>query len=236
MIKLTKRLAAAAALVIPGGPVADIGTDHGYIPVALCESGSCPSAIAADVAPGPLSAASAHVRQAGLADRIDCRLGNGLQCLQPHEVSGVVICGMGGPLMIRILEDSPAVLEALHFMVLQPQSGAAALRRYLYEKGWHIDEEALVYEEGRLYEILRALPGEQEALPDWLYEIGPVNWQRQEPLVLQQVAGLVDRKRRILEGLQKSAAPLAEQIAELQGEIKDWEERICQYKCSKSST
>ena len=193
-MKLTARLEAAVSLIPPGSVIADIGTDHAYIPVAVCESGRCPSAIAADIVPGPLAAAVSHVRGAGLADRIDCRLGDGLTCVQKGEADGAVICGMGGPLMVKILSASYDVWQSLSFAVLQPQSEAGVLRRYLYEQGWHIEDERLVIDDGRFYEMMRAVPGRTEALPDWLYEIGPVNWQRRDKLLCRKIEILMETK------------------------------------------
>lgn len=168
-MQLTPRLEAAVSLIPKGSVIADIGTDHAYIPVYTCETGWCPSAIAADIVPGPLAAARAHVEGAGLQDRIDCRLGDGLTCVESGEADGAVICGMGGSLMIKILQQSYDVWQSFDFVVLQPQSDSGDLRRYLYEKDWHIEDERLVIDDGRLYELLRAVPGKAEALPEWQY-------------------------------------------------------------------
>lgn len=221
-MKLTDRLAAAVSLIPQGAVIADIGTDHAYIPVAVCESGQCPSAIAADIVPGPLAAAVAHVRGAGLTDRIDCRLGDGLTCVEAGEVDGAVICGMGGPLMVRILQTSYEVWQSLKFVVLQPQSDAGSLRRYLYEHGWHIEDERLVIDDGRLYELMRAVPGKAEALPDWLYDIGPVNWQRRDSLLGRKIDILMETKGHILEGLKKSRKDVHERIEKIESELRFW--------------
>ncbi|MGN0947716.1 class I SAM-dependent methyltransferase [uncultured Megasphaera sp.] len=227
-MKLTARLEAAVSLIPPGSVIADIGTDHAYIPVAVCESGRCPSAIAADIVPGPLAAAVSHVRGAGLADRIDCRLGDGLTCVQKGEADGAVICGMGGPLMVKILSASYDVWQSLSFAVLQPQSEAGVLRRYLYEQGWHIEDERLVIDDGRFYEMMRAVPGRTEALPDWLYEIGPVNWQRRDKLLCRKIEILMETKGRILTGLKKSRKDVRARIEALEKELHFWRNVLCQ--------
>ena len=225
---LTGRLLAAALLIPHGRTIADIGTDHGYLPVYACEQGIVPHAVAADVVPGPLHAAIAHVQGAGLADRIDCRLGDGLTCVQPGEVDGAVICGMGGPLMVRILRASPKVWQQMQFLILQPQSDAGALRRFMYEQGWHIEEETLLVDDGRLYEMMRAVPGKRDLLPYWMYEIGPVNWARKDALLARKIDVLIDTKRRICQGLQKSHADKSRQIQALEDEIASWEDKKCQ--------
>jgi tRNA (adenine22-N1)-methyltransferase len=233
-VKLTARLGAAAALVPGSTSIADIGTDHGYIPVYLCSEGICSHAIAADIVPGPLQAAICHVRDAGLAQRIDCRLGDGLTCVAPHEVGGAVFCGMGGSLMIKILQASPAVWASLHFLVLQPQSDSGALRRFLYESAWHIDEETLLTEDGRLYEILRAVPGKRQLLPDWLYELGPVNWQRRDSLLQRRIDLLIGQKKHIVQGMAKSRTDTSQAIHILEKEISRLEDILCQLQLEKS--
>lgn len=225
---LTGRLLAAASLIPQGRTIADIGTDHGYLPVYACEKGIVPRAVAADIVPGPLQAATAHVQGAGLTDVIDCRLGDGLTCLTPGEVDGAVICGMGGPLMVKILQASPQVWRQMQFLILQPQSDAGALRRFIYEQDWHIEEETLLIDDGRFYEMMRAVPGKADLLPSWLYDIGPVNWQRKDPLLARKIDMLIDKKTRICQGLRKSHEDKSQQIQALEDEITSWEDKKCQ--------
>lgn len=227
-MKLTARLAAAVSLIPKGSIIADIGTDHAYIPVYVCSEGICPRAIAADIGRGPLMAAAAHVRGSGLTAKIDCRLGDGLTCLEPGEADGAVLCGMGGPLMVRILSQSYALWQSLQFVVLQPQSEAGLLRRYLYEQGWHIEAEKLVIDDHRFYELLRAVPGKAAALPDWQYEIGPLNWQHRDPLLKRKIGLLLDKKKHILQGLSKSHGDVAAKMQELIKEIQFWSDLSCQ--------
>ena len=227
-MQLTPRLEAAVSLIPKGTVIADIGTDHAYIPVHTCETGWCPSAIAADIVPGPLAAAKAHVAGAGLSDRIDCRLGDGLTCVETGEADGAVICGMGGSLMIKILHQSYDLWQSLKFGVLQPQSDSGDLRRFLYEAGWHIEDEKMVIDDGRLYELLRAVPGKAEALPDWQYELGPVNWQRRDGLLVRKIEILMETKGRILAGLKKSRRDLHVQIEALEKDLSFWRDMKCQ--------
>ena len=227
-MKLSGRLAAAASLIPNHKVIADIGTDHGYIPVYMCQEGHCPKAIAADIMPGPLQAAVTHVRQSGLADRIDCRLGDGLTCIQTGEADGAVICGMGGPLIVSILQASPVVWQEMEFLVLQPQSDSGAVRQYLYEAGWHIEAEEMLVEDGRLYEMMRAVPG-REAMPaPWLCDIGPVNWQRKHPLLVRKIESLIGKKEHLRAGWTKSRSDMSAQIQALDEEIRHWREIIWQ--------
>lgn len=225
-MNITDRLLAAANFIPAGKTFADIGTDHGYLPVYMCSRNALLHTIAADIGEGPLTAARQHAAAAGLTGRIDCRLGDGLTCLAPGEVDGAVICGMGGPLMVRILSASPQVWKRMEFLVLQPQTDAAALRRFLYGEGWHLDAETLVMDSGRLYEIMRAVPGREALLPPWQYEIGPVNWNQKTALLKEKIKQLIDKKEHILAGLKKSRHHT--DITEAEADIQEWRDRLCQ--------
>lgn len=229
MIHLTKRLQAAAGLVPEGACIADIGTDHAYLPVALCTSGRCLSAIAADIAVGPLSAARSHVQGAGLASSIECRQSDGLQHIRPGEVDGAVFCGMGGPLIEHLLEQSPDVVRSLSFLILQPQSHASRLRRYVYSQGWHITAERLVEEEGRLYEMMKAEPGCGEIPDDWLYDVGPCNWQTRNPLLPRLIRQLIEKDRMICQGLEKSQQDQGGRQEQFRTHIQTMEALLCRY-------
>ena len=134
-MELSKRLAAIAAMAEPGDRLADIGTDHGYLPIYLVEQNIAPSAIAMDVVEGPLARAFAHVREHGLEEKIVLRKSDGFEKLLPGEADAAVIAGMGGPLMIRILEEGKKTAESLKYLILSPQSDIPAVRRYLKSGG-----------------------------------------------------------------------------------------------------
>ena len=102
---LSIRMQAVADLVSDGMRIADIGTDHGFVPIALVSAGRCPYAVAADVRRGPLSHAAENIRKYGLSEVIETRLSDGLEKIKPGEADSIIIAGMGGMLMIRILEE-----------------------------------------------------------------------------------------------------------------------------------
>ena len=156
MHKLDERLACVASLVRPGHRLADIGTDHAYLPVYLVESGVCPSAIASDIGVGPLETARQTVCAAGLQERIDLRLGNGLSTLAPGEAEDIVIAGMGGETIVEILEVAEFVRDARVRLVLQPMSHAEDLRRWLLTHGFEIVCERLVMDGRHMYPVLAA--------------------------------------------------------------------------------
>lgn len=170
---LSKRLFAVAGLVTPGLRLADVGTDHGYIPLWLIEEGIVPSAIAMDVNEGPLERARENIKSHGLEEKIQTRLSDGVQALEPGEAQSLVIAGMGGSLVIRILQEGPAVLEAAEEVILQPQSDIWKVRRFLAETGYRIAEERMVMEDGKFYPMMRAVHGDSGEMSDIDYLYGP---------------------------------------------------------------
>ena len=156
MTHLDKRLSAVAALVRRGSRLADIGTDHAYLPVYLVERGICPSAIASDIGEGPLDAARRTVAAAGLTREIPCRLGNGLVTVSSDEVEDVAIAGMGGETIAAILEAAPWVQDARLRLILQPMTHAEDLRRWLLTNGFAVLEEHLIRDNRHLYPVLAA--------------------------------------------------------------------------------
>nr|WP_317331677.1 class I SAM-dependent methyltransferase [uncultured Romboutsia sp.] len=155
-MKLTDRLLKIASLVTKGKKVADIGTDHGYIPVYLLNKGYIDFAILADVNKGPLENAKSEVRHNNLTDKVDLRLGSGIEVLNENEVDEVIIAGMGGILISELLEAKKSVAHNLDKLILQPMQAQGELRKYLLNNGYEILDEALVKEDFRIYEIIVA--------------------------------------------------------------------------------
>ena len=141
MMELSKRLQAVADLVTADYKLADIGTDHAYIPICLIQQKKIAEAVALDVNEGPLQRAEEHIRENGLEAEIETRLSNGFQALQPGEVRSAVIAGMGGGLVIRILTEGEEVVRKLEECILQPQSEIEKVRAFLLEKGYEFLEE-----------------------------------------------------------------------------------------------
>lgn len=156
MITLDKRLSAVAALVRPGSRLADIGTDHAYLPVHLVQAGVCPSAIASDIGAGPLDAARRTVTENGLTSEIALRLGNGLATVSAGEVEDIAIAGMGGETIVAILEAAPWVQNEGVRLILQPMTRAEDLRRWLLTHGFSVLEEHLIIDGRHLYPVLAA--------------------------------------------------------------------------------
>ena len=162
-VKLSPRLQTALLYVRRGGVVADVGTDHAYLPISLCEQGiltpaadGAICAVAADINAGPVERATIHIAAAGLTGRIVTVKTDGLCGLDIYDPSDVIIFGMGGELIASILAASPWVARDGRRLILQPMTHAADLRRYLLTAGWQIVGEAVSREGERIYQTLCA--------------------------------------------------------------------------------
>lgn len=163
MVKISNRLTTAAALVTQGYTLADVGTDHGYIPIYLLQQEKIPSAIAMDINEGPLERAKEHITLYGLQAYIQTRLSDGVAALKPGEVEAVLIAGMGGGLVMHILKDGEKVCQSAKELILQPQSEIEHVREFLREKGYTILAEDMVYEDGKFYPMMKVqYQGENE--------------------------------------------------------------------------
>lgn len=171
MIKLNPRLARCAALV-SGDYVIDIGTDHGYLPCFLVESGVCRGAFACDIAEGPLLAAKEHIAALGLGDKVTTVLSDGLKSLPPEAEtsSDIVIAGMGGEMIIKILSEGGDFAKSRR-LILQANTRVSSLRRWLFENGFEISSESAVRDGRFIYTVICAVfsgdcrtPGELECI------------------------------------------------------------------------
>ena len=155
--QLDVRLQTAADLVRPGQPVADIGCDHGKLTAVLAASGRYPKVIGADLRPGPLAKARATLEKAGLTDKAELRLGDGLTVLQPGEVGTVVIAGVSAQTTIDILSAAPWVLQpGGPRLVLVPATKHPVLRAWLYQQGFALVRDVPVQAAGRWYAVMAA--------------------------------------------------------------------------------
>ena len=121
---------AVASMVTAGYTLCDVGTDHGYVPIALVQGNIIPKAIAVDINKGPLERANEHIRANGLTEQITTRLSNGLEAIHDGEVDSIVIAGMGGELVIHILTAGETVCRSAKELILQPQSEVSKVREY----------------------------------------------------------------------------------------------------------
>ncbi len=156
------------------GTLADIGCDHAHTSIYLCENNIVEKAIAADINEGPLKHAKENVTACGLSDRIELRLSDGLKELKPGEADTILISGMGGELMARILSESKQVCEAAVEFILQPQSELSKFRHFLHDNSYEITREAMTFEDGKFYTSIRAVHAKcpQHYKDEYLYKYG----------------------------------------------------------------
>lgn len=171
-MKLSQRLQAIADYVPKGAIVADIGTDHGYIPVYLAREEISCKIIATDINEGPLQNAKSYIDKESYGEIIETRLGNGLKCMLPNEVDTVIIAGMGGILIAEILENSKDITQTIKNFILQPMVASEDLRRYLINNNYRILNEKLAKEGNKIYEVMLATHGMDKIENDIYYEIG----------------------------------------------------------------
>ncbi len=171
-MKLTPRLQTIADFIRKDTIVADIGTDHAYIPVYLLEKNICERVIATDINSGPLENAKSYIMKKRLSDRIETRLGNGLKVLKANEVNTAIIAGMGGLLIRDILEADREITDSIDYFVLQPMVASEELRRYLYSNGFRIENEKLAKEKDKMYEIITVSHGHAAIENEIYFEIG----------------------------------------------------------------
>lgn len=150
------RLSLCADMVRRGSRLADIGTDHGYLPIELCLSGRIPSALACDINPLPLHSAEENIARFGLSGIIQTRLSDGLAEVASEEADDIVIAGIGGELIRDILSAAPWVKDGSKRLILQPMTRHAELIKWLYENGFEILRQDAVYDEGKYYTALAA--------------------------------------------------------------------------------
>ncbi|MTI81444.1 MAG: SAM-dependent methyltransferase [Firmicutes bacterium] len=206
---LNKRLLALASYVPRGKIIADIGTDHAYLPIYLVSTGIAPSAIAADVNEKPLGKARDNVSSNALTNRIDLRLGDGLQVISPGEAQVLLIAGMGGGTIKRILQQSPQVLTDIERIIMQPMGDEHYLRTWLINNGWKLVEETLVEEDERIYTVIVSEKGIEQLDDEIILEVGPRLVEKNHPLLPKLLKKLIGKYHRIVHGLEKSSRPEA---------------------------
>lgn len=227
-INLSDRLKTVAQYIPPGSVVADIGSDHAYLPVYLVESGISPAAIAGEVAAGPFTSAESQIMKHGLQSKVKAKLGNGLAVLEGEAADVVVIAGMGGPLIASILEDGKAFLSTVRRLVLQPNVASDCVRRWLKDHNWSLIEESILEEDGHVYEVLVAAECCGSSLySDELSELEKELWLG--PLLLQKKNSAFQIKwKRELAQLEKISIQLghAAHQSQLTGKKEEIERKI----------
>ena len=208
MLRIGERLQTVASMVPVCHTMADIGTDHGYVPACLALSGQCRCVIASDIAEGPCQAATETRNKYKLYNEMEVRMAPGLQGLRTGEAETVVIAGMGGATIAGILEESPEIAASVTTFVLQPMNAAGLLRRWLTQHGYHIAGEALCKENKHIYSIIKAVHGGgKQDLSPLEEEFGPCILEKRPALWQEYIEGKAEHFRRLLR--QMAASPAA---------------------------
>lgn len=227
-MELSKRLKRIAEHVDKCESVADIGTDHGYIPIYLVKEGICKKAIASDINKGPIEKAKVNVAFEGVSDKVKCLLGPGLNPLKVGEVNGVILAGMGGNLTRDILLADMDKVKKYDFIILQPAQNPEVLREFLYKNDYEIIDEDLIKDEGRFYELFKVKYNENSeklVFEDELkYEVSPLLREKGHPLFKEFIEEKINRCETILsfikedtEAAKKRKSDLEEKINKLKG-------------------
>jgi tRNA (adenine22-N1)-methyltransferase len=230
---ISRRLRQIAVYCPPGAKVADIGSDHALLASYLLVHHLASYVIAGELNEGPYQAAVKQINSLREREHASVRKGNGLAVLSPGEVDVICIAGMGGQLITTILEEGKAKLPGVKRLILQPNVGEELVRRWLMENGWQLIDEAILEEDGIIYEILVAEPGNpvipyqgQARTVEELLKIGPFLWRQKSPILARKWERERDKWRNILEQVKRSDRPETEgRIKEIEKEI-EWIEEV----------
>ena len=214
---IDSRIKAVMNFVRAGSCVVDVGADHGYLSIELVKSGRASKVIATEKNLHPFEAAVKNISAAGFDDKIDVRLGDGLQILTAGEVDTICIAGMGGALITKILDDSPEVVQSARQLILQPMNGIKKIREWLAENNWTIIDEDLAESAGIIYEIICA---EKNSVPK-------IFKRETSPLKEKFLTQRLEKLEKVISEMSKSpVVRSSEKFLALQAEINSINERI----------
>lgn len=229
-MQISTRLRTVASFVTEGCRVADIGTDHAYVPIFLLLEGRIPQALAMDVRKGPLERASCHIKEQGLEGRIETRLSDGLETYRQGEADSIVIAGMGGALIARILSEGADRCSGVKELILSPQSELFLVRRWLCEHGWRIEKETMLSEDGKYYTVMRAVPGPCTAAAPVEDYYGRYLLERRHPVLKEYLLKEKESLHRILASLaDRQGGHIEVREKELQDKLLLTEEALSYY-------
>ena len=227
-MELSKRLQGVINLMPTSHTICDVGCDHGYVAITFIQKGIAEKVIATDVNAGPLEQAKRNAVLYGVTEKLDFRLSDGLLKVTPGEADRFLCAGMGGRLMVHIMAEGSWVMARMKGAVLQPQSELNLVRKYIYDIGWHIVREDMIFEadggepgQGKYYPMMYIEPGKADMPDDMALTYGPLLLQEKHPVLMQFLDYSLGLKKGLLERLKAQA--VSEQalarVTELQKEI-----------------
>lgn len=205
LMEFGERLKSIIKLIPPCNIIADIGTDHAYIPVFAVRNGICIKAVATDLKNGPIRIAEKSIAKYGLENYIETRTGDGLSCIHENEADVIVIAGIGGLLTVEILGRDIAKAKNAKTLVIQPMNSIEVVREWLFKNGFEIYDEILSLEDGKLYCAIAARwTGKLTETDDIYYHVGQLLIERDGPLIKKYLRSKLSRFDKIIAGLGKS--------------------------------
>lgn len=225
---LSQRLLKIASQIPSGSKVADIGTDHAYLPIYLVKNDVANYAIAMDINKGPLEKADSNITKYRMDNYVETRLSNGLKKLKPSEVDVVVVAGMGGLLICDILNNGLDVVKSVKRLVLQPQTEQPEVRKLLHRLGFSIVNEIMVEDAGKYYNIITAEPGVEEYSNEADYTYGALLIKNRDKVLKQVLVNKLSSLDRLRDNLdkQKDSEAVRSRITEIASEISQAKEVI----------
>lgn len=227
-MELSKRLNWIVGKIEKSNIIMDVGTDHGYIPIYLVKNNIASKVIASDINKDPLKKAEINASLDGVRDKIELRLGGGLQPLKNKEAEAVIIAGMGGNLIRDILEHDLNKVKNLKYLILQPAQNPEVLREYLYTNNYEILEEDLCLDEGKYYEIfkVRYKIGNALRLDDIYYEVSPMLLKNKSLLLKDYIEYKIQKYKKVVECINDVTEHAISRKNELNNRIETLEELL----------
>lgn len=230
-MELSLRLRTICNMIDSCKTIADIGTDHGYIPIYLIKNKICEFAIACDINKGPLEKAKENIKLENLEDNISLRLGSGFNVITPGEANVAIIAGMGGHLIKDLIESGMEVFKSLDYLILQPVQNPDVLRKYIYDNGFEIIKEELCIDEKIFYEIIKiryvnANENIRKVENNIFYEVSYDLIKQKHPLVNNFIQYKINRYSNILKYIQEDSSLATLRKKEVKEKIYKLEELL----------
>ncbi len=201
IMELSNRLKVISDFVGDNAVVADIGTDHGYIPIYLAKEGRIKHVLACDVNKGPLDKARMNIKRYGVEDYVETRLSDGLEKLEKNEVDTLIIAGIGGLLTEKIMERGKEILVTIDQLILSPHSDIDIVRKKLHSLGYRIRDEKLMKDEGKYYYIMDAVRGEDKKYDKIHYKYGKILIETKSPLLREILENKAEKFQQVIKQL-----------------------------------
>lgn len=221
-MELSKRLKLIIKHMDKCKSMIDVGSDHGYIPIYAVKNNICETAIASDINIGPVEKAKLNATLDGVSDKVDVRLGGGLQTVKNGEVEAVVIAGMGGNLIRDILEYDKNKLFSYKYMILLPAQNPEVLRKYLYSNGYKIIDEDLCEDDNIYYELFKVQKCEDDKieLDEIFYEFSPILLKKKHPLMKTYLESKEEKYKKILQFIKEDSESAIRRKNEIEEKLK----------------